>query len=165
MHLMGYPGTFQYVFYGKMLLTPSTMSFINKSGYGCYQARQKDSRARGANRRKRAPTTLGQQMYPRNGGHLRHFFGNIMGYASHSHINDCLFQSNIAFFSLYDLCCIILTTEMQIIAFKKGTFAPPALPTGRHEGCLLPLPPSPVCLAAIINQLQNDHFKRMVRNE
>ena len=25
-------------------------------------------------------------------------FGNIMGYASHSHINDCLFQSNIACF-------------------------------------------------------------------
>ena len=46
----------------------------------------------------RAPTTLGQQIYPRNGGHPRHFLGNIMGYASHSHINDCLFQSNIACF-------------------------------------------------------------------
>ena len=38
------------------------------------------------------PTNLSQ-----NGGHPRHFLGNIMGYASHSHINDCLFQSNIAF--------------------------------------------------------------------
>ena len=47
---------------------------------------RKDSRARGADRSKRAPTTLGQQMYPRNGGHPRHFFGNIMGYAPHSHI-------------------------------------------------------------------------------
>ena len=46
----------------------------------------------GADRSKRAPTTLGQQIYPRNGGHPRHFFGNIIGYASHSHINDCLFQ-------------------------------------------------------------------------
>ena len=68
-------------------------------------------------------------------------------------------------FSLYHLCCIILTTEKQIIAFKEGTFAPPALPTERQEGHLLPPAPSPVCLAAIINQLQNDHFKRMVRNE
>ena len=25
-------------------------------------------------------------------------FGNIMGYASHSHINDCFFKSNIACF-------------------------------------------------------------------
>ena len=62
------------------------------------QARRKDSRARGADRSKRAPTTLGHQMYSRNGGHLRHFLGNIMGYVSHSHINDCLFQSNIACF-------------------------------------------------------------------
>ena len=44
------------------------------------------------------PTTLGQKVYPRNGGHPRHFLGNIMGYASHNHINDCLFQSNIAGF-------------------------------------------------------------------
>ena len=65
-----------------------------------YQGRRKDSRARGADRSKRAPTTLGQQMYPRNGGHPRHFLGNIMGYASHSHINDRLFQSNIACFLL-----------------------------------------------------------------
>ena len=56
------------------------------------QERGKESRARGADRSKRAPTTLGQQIYPRNGGHPRHFLGNIMGYASHSHINDCLFQ-------------------------------------------------------------------------
>ena len=60
--------------------------------------RRKESRARGADRSKRAPTTLGQQMYPRNGGHPRHFLGNIMGYASDSHINYCLFQSNIACF-------------------------------------------------------------------
>ena len=52
----------------------------------------------GADRSKRAPTTLGQQIYPRNGGQPRHFLGNIMGYAFHSHINDWLFQSNIACF-------------------------------------------------------------------
>ena len=60
------------------------------------QGRRKESRARGADWSKRALTTLGQQIYPRNGGHPRHFLGNIMDYASHSHINDCLFQSNIA---------------------------------------------------------------------
>ena len=53
---------------------------------------------KGADRSKRAPTTLGQQIYPRNGGYPRQFLGNIMGYASHSHMNDCLFQSNIACF-------------------------------------------------------------------
>ena len=63
-----------------------------------YQGRRKDSRARGADRSKRAPTTLGQQIYSRNGGHPRHFLGNIMGYASHSLLNDRLFQSNIACF-------------------------------------------------------------------
>ena len=62
------------------------------------QGRRKESWARGADRSKRAPPTLGQQMYPRNGGHPRHIFGNIMGYASHSHINHWLFQSNIACF-------------------------------------------------------------------
>ena len=51
-------------------------------------------------------------------------------------------------FSLYDLRCIILTIRKQIIAFKKGTFAPPAPPTQRQEGRLLPLPPSPACLRA-----------------
>ena len=44
-------------------------------------------------------------------------------------------------FSLYDLRCIILTIGKQIIAFKKGTFAPPAPPSERLEGRLLPLPP------------------------
>ena len=39
------------------------------------QGRWKESRARGADRSKRAPTTLGQQIYPRNGGHPRHFLG------------------------------------------------------------------------------------------
>ena len=62
------------------------------------QGDRKESRARGADRSKRAPTTLGQQIHPRNGGHLRHFLGNIMGYASHSHINDCRLQSNIGCF-------------------------------------------------------------------
>ena len=62
------------------------------------QGRRKDSRARGAGSNKRGPTILGQQIYPRNGGHPKHFFGNIMGYASHSHINDCLFKSNMACF-------------------------------------------------------------------
>ena len=104
------------------------------------QARRKDNRARGADRSKKAPTTFGQQMYPRNGVHPRHFFGNIMGYASHSHINYCLSNQILLVFSLYDLRCIILTTGKQIIAFKKGTFAPPAPPTERQEGRLLPLP-------------------------
>ena len=44
-------------------------------------------------------------------------------------------------FSLYDLRCIILTIRKQIIAFKKGTFAPPAPPTERQEGRLLPPAP------------------------
>ena len=44
-------------------------------------------------------------------------------------------------FSLYDLRCIILTIKKQIIAIKKGTFAPPAPPTERQEGCLLPPAP------------------------
>ena len=70
-----------------------------------------------------------------------------MGYASHSHISDCLFQSNILAFSLYDLRCIILTIRKQIIAFKKGTLAPPAPPTERQEGRLLPPVPSPACLS------------------
>ena len=61
--------------------------------------------------------------------------GNITGYASHSHINDCLFQSNI------DLRCIILTITKQIIAFKKGPFAPPAPPTERQEGACSPCRP------------------------
>ena len=46
-------------------------------------------------------------------------------------------------FNLYDLRCIILTIRKQIIAFKKGTFAPPAPPTERQEGRLLP--PAPLC--------------------
>ena len=44
-------------------------------------------------------------------------------------------------FSLYDLRCIILTIGKQIIAFQMGTFAPPALPTQRQEGRLLPSAP------------------------
>ena len=44
-------------------------------------------------------------------------------------------------FNLYDLRCIILTIRKQIIAIKKGTFAPPAPLTERQEGHLLPLPP------------------------
>ena len=102
------------------------------------QGCRNESRARGADRSKRTPTALGQQMYPRNGGHPRHFLGNIMGYASHSHINDCLFQQILLAFSLYDLRCIIVTIRKQIIAFKKGTFAPPPPSTERQEGRLLP---------------------------
>ena len=73
---------------------------IKKCGFlsADMQGRRKESRARGADRSNTAPTTLGQQIYPGNGGYPRHFLGNIMGYASHSHINDCLFQSNIACF-------------------------------------------------------------------
>ena len=37
------------------------------------QGRRKESRARGDDRSKIAPTTIGQQIYPRNGGHPRHF--------------------------------------------------------------------------------------------
>ena len=74
-------------------------------------------KGKGADRNKGAPATLGQQIYPRNGGHPRHFLGNIMGYASHSHINDCLFQQILLAFSLYDLRCNILTIRKQIIAF------------------------------------------------
>ena len=77
----------------------------------------------------------------------RHFLENIVGYASHSHINDCLSNQILLAFSLYDLCCIILTIEKQIITFEKGTFAPPASPTEEQEGCQLPYPLSPACLA------------------
>ena len=49
-------------------------------------------------------------------------------------------------FSLYDLHSVILTIRKQIIAFKKGSFAPPAPPTERQAGCLLP---SPACLGFI----------------
>ena len=44
-------------------------------------------------------------------------------------------------FSLYEHRCIILTTGKQIIAFKRGTFAPPAPPTERQEGRMLPPAP------------------------
>ena len=63
-------------------------------------------------------------MYSRNGGHPRHLFGTIMGYASHSHINDCRLQSNVAFFSLYDLRCIIVATGRHIIALKRELLLP-----------------------------------------
>ena len=43
--------------------------------HSCSQGRREESRAREADRSKRAPTTLGQQIYPRNGGHPRHFLG------------------------------------------------------------------------------------------
>ena len=83
-------------------LENAIMSFIFAIQYlireRFYQGRRKDSRARGADRSKKAPTTLGQYIYSGNGGLPRHFLGNIMGYASHSHINDRLFQSNIACF-------------------------------------------------------------------
>ena len=78
--------------------TPTSLMYSVGLWIRYEQARRKDSRAKGADRSKRAPTTLGQQMFPRNGGRPRHFFGIIMGYASHIHINDCLFQSNIACF-------------------------------------------------------------------
>ena len=82
---------------------------------GKNQGRRKESRARGADGSKKAPTTLGQQIYPRNGGHPRHFLGNIIGYASHSHINDCLSNQVLLAFSVYDLCCIILTIGKHCI--------------------------------------------------
>ena len=72
-----------------------------------------------AYRSKRAPTTLGQQVYPRNRGHPRHFQGNIMGYASHSHINDCLSNQILLAFSLYDLRCRGVARE-----FRQGGARP-----------------------------------------
>ena len=120
------------------------------------QGRRKESRARGADRSKRAPTTLGQQIYPRNGRHPRHFLGNIMGYASHSHINDCFSNQILLAFSLYDLHCIILTIRKQIIAFKKGTFAPPAPPTEKQEGRLLP--PAPLLRCACPPLFANNNY-------
>ena len=105
-------------------------------------ARRKDSWARRADRSKRPPTTLGQQMYPRNGGHLRHFLG-ISWAMPLTVIYMIAFSNQILLVSsLYDLRCIILKIGKQIIAFKKGTFAPAAPPTQKQEGCLLlPAPP------------------------
>ena len=82
-----------------------------------------------------------------------------MGYACHNHINDRLFQSNILAFCLYDLRFIILTIRKQIIAFKKGTFAPPVPPTERQEGHLLP---SLACLDFI--QLCIRIYRKFVRH-
>ena len=44
-------------------------------------------------------------------------------------------------FSLYDLRCIIITIRKQIIAFKKGTFAPPGPQLKGRRG---PAPPAPL---------------------
>ena len=110
------------------------------------QGCRNESRARGADRSKRTPTALGQQMYPRNGGHPRHFLGNIMGYASHSHINDCLFQQILLAFSLYDLRCIIVTLENKSLHLKRALLLPLLLQLkGRRGACCL-LPSSPACL-------------------
>ena len=64
---------------------PLARHFSSRVNFFLTQGRRKESRARGADRSKRAPTTLGQQIYPRNGGHPRHCLGNIMGYASQSY--------------------------------------------------------------------------------
>ena len=50
------------------------------------------------------------------------------------------FNQILLVFSLDDLRCIILTIGKQIIAFEKGTFAPPAPPTERQEGRMPPAP-------------------------
>ena len=55
------------------------------------------------------------------------------------------FNQILLVFSLYDLRCIILTIGKQIIAFKKGTFAPPAPPTERQEERIL----SPAHLSSV----------------
>ena len=61
------------------MITIATLAYLNKNrdqlrdAYDEKQGRRKESRARGANRSNRAPTTIGQQIYPRNGGHPRHF--------------------------------------------------------------------------------------------
>ena len=71
-------------------------------------------------------------------------------------------------FSLYDLRCIILTFRKQIIAFKKGTFAPPAPPTERQERRLLPpallsgvAAPAPQ-IRAMFSSLVSDFFQRVL---
>ena len=66
---------------------------------------------------KSAPTTLGQQIYPRNRGHPRHFLG--ISWAMPLTIIQMIAFSNqiLLVFSLYDLRCIILTIGKQIIAF------------------------------------------------
>ena len=64
-------------------------------------------------------------------------------------------------FSLYDLRCIILTIRKQIIAFKKGTFAPPAPPTERQEGRLLP----PVPLSGVPDFIKHRNmFHKAAKN-
>ena len=113
---------------------------------------RKESRAREADRCKRAPTTLSQQIYPRNGGHPRHFLGNIMGYASHSHINDHLFPIKY---------CLLLAYMISVVSYyqleNKSSHLKKAL--------LLPLPPSPACLFMVymgfckdILLVQTHHF-------
>ena len=117
------------------------------------QGRRKESRARGGRQEQKGtyylrPTNLSQKW--RASEALFGEYRNIMGYASHSHINDCLFQSNIAAFSLYDLCCIILTIRKQIIAFKKGTFAPLLLQL-KGRGSLLP--PAPLSGVPVLESI------------
>ena len=67
-------------------------------------------------------------------------------------------------FSLYVLRCIILTISKQIIAFKKGTFAPPAPSTERQEGRLLPPAPLsgvPVCDRTLNRQVNHVHERAL----
>ena len=58
-----------------------TVTTIKKAGINSRDAGKKVGQG-GPTGAKRSPTTLGQEIYPRNGGHPRHFLGNIMGYAS-----------------------------------------------------------------------------------
>ena len=64
------------------------------------QGRCKDSRARGADRGSKGTDYHGPVSLSQKWRAPEVLFVNAMGYASHIHINDCLFQSNSACFLL-----------------------------------------------------------------
>ena len=107
------------IYFSKCCIPEGAWGFKISTCSGLY-TRDLESNSVNVWRSKRAPTTLGQQIYTRNGGHPRHFLGNIMGYASHSHVNDCLSNQILLALSLHDLRCIILIIRKQIIAFKRA---------------------------------------------
>ena len=74
-----------------------------------------DSEAKGANRSKRVLTNMGEQNSPRNAELPRHFLGASGGYISHNDINDCLFQSDVAY---------IYSLKSKLLQFKRGIFSP-----------------------------------------
>ena len=84
---------------------------------------------------KTGPTTIGEQITPRYGRLLKHLFGSIRGYISHKHINDDLFQKNIAYLLK------IFYLEITSLNVREDTSAPCS-----PKWCLLPSAPSPVSL-------------------